>query len=213
MSFIDLEIIDYIEKYSSDEPEILAALRRETWQKVVNPRMLSGAYQGRLLSLLSKLIRPKLILEIGTFTGYSTICLAEGLQKDGIIYTIDKNEELIDIQNKYFLKSDKYQQIKPILGDALTIIPQICNDLDLVFIDADKSNYLNYLNLVMPKIRQGGVIITDNVLWNGKVLQNIENEDNDTKIIRNYNQTIKSDIRLETLILPIRDGVSIVIKK
>jgi predicted O-methyltransferase YrrM len=212
MSFINPEIVEYIEKYSSDEPEILAELRRETWQKVVNPRMLSGGYQGRLLSMISKVIQPKNILEIGTFTGYSTLCLAEGLVKNGKIITIDKNEELIDIQSKYFKKSGFYDRITTINGDALTEISKINANFDLIFIDADKKNYLNYFEILKSRLNKYGILLIDNVLWNGKVVEETENNDIDTQVLKELNQRIKTDNQYEIIMLPVRDGLSIVRK-
>ena len=169
MEFIDKALDDYCVEHSQPEPELLKELSRETWQKVLIPRMLSGHFQGRLLSLLSKLIAPKTILEIGTYTGYSTLCLAEGLSKEGKIHTIDINEELVEIQQKYFEKSDFTDQIVSHVGHAKDIIPTIDSNFDLVFIDADKSNYGLYLDLVIPKLNPGAVILSDNVLWSGKV--------------------------------------------
>jgi len=170
MEFLPEKIDDYVVNHSQQEPKILQELTKETWQKVLNPRMLSGAFQGRVLSMISKLIRPKNILEIGTYTGYSTLCFAEGLSKEGKIITIDKNEELETLQNKYFEKSGYRSQIQQMVGDATKIIPTLCQQFDLVFIDADKENYNAYFEAVIPKMRRNGLIISDNVLWSGKVL-------------------------------------------
>lgn len=213
MEIISPKIMDYVEQNSAQEPELLAELRRETWQKVVNPRMLSGPLQGRLLSLISKLVQPQIILEIGTFTGYATLCLAEGLNESGKIFTIDQNEELSDIQQKYFEKSGMKEKIFPLLGNAMEIIKNMDVKFDLVFIDADKENYINYLNLVADKINEGGILLTDNVLWSGKVVGGLDEKDIDTQTIITYNQIINTDSRFETLLLPLRDGISISRKK
>ena len=213
MDFLDGKINDYIEFHSENEPPLLQQLSRETWQKILQPRMLSGHYQGRVLSLLSKLVRPSNILEIGTYTGYSALCLAEGLQANGILHTIDINEELYDFQKKYFEMSEFRNNIKQHLGDALDIIPKLNGQFDLVFIDADKSNYPNYFDLVIDRISAGGILISDNVLWSGKVLEKIEEDDIDTKALVKYNLILKNDSRVETVILPIRDGLTISRKK
>ena len=209
MHFLPEELDNYVVKHSQAEPKILQELSRETWQKVLNPRMLSGAFQGRVLSMISKLIQPKSILEIGTYTGYSALCLAEGLSKDGMLYTIDKNEELEELQHKYFQKSDYKNQITQYVGNALDIIPSIDSKFDLVFIDADKSNYVNYFHLIIEKMNKGGVILSDNVLWSGKVIEELDPKDIDTKILLEYNRHLNEDDRLETVLLPIRDGLTI----
>jgi predicted O-methyltransferase YrrM len=209
MHFLPEKIDNYIIKHSQQEPQILKELGRETWQKVLNPRMLSGSFQGRVLSMVSKLVSPKNILEIGTYTGYSALCLAEGLQKKGKIFTIDKNEELQTLQNKYFVKSGYRNQIKQFIGNALDIIPNIPERFDLVFIDADKSNYINYFHLVIDKMNPGGIILSDNVLWSGKVVETLDSKDNDTKILLEYNKLLNEDHRIETVLLPIRDGLTI----
>ena len=209
MHFLPDNIDNYAIAHSQEEPIILKELSKETWQKVLNPRMLSGAFQGRVLSMISKLIQPKSILEIGTYTGYSALCLAEGLAKDGMIYTIDKNEELEELQNSYFQKSDYNNQIKQFIGNAIDIIPTIDKKFDLVFIDADKSNYLNYFDLIIEKMNTGGVILSDNVLWSGKVVEKLHPKDIDTKILLEYNNKLNEDKRLETVLLPIRDGLTI----
>jgi predicted O-methyltransferase YrrM len=209
MNFIAENLDNYIVKHSENEPQILQELYTETWQKMVNPRMTSGHYQGRILSMLSKLIQPKAILEIGTYTGYATLCLAEGLNENGIIHTIDRNEELYDFQSAYFSKSNYANQIKQHLGNALDIISTIDNKFDLVFIDADKINYGNYFDLVIEKMNQGGIILSDNVLWSGKVIEPLQKKDVDTRAILAYNKKLKEDKRIETVILPIRDGLTI----
>ncbi|AZJ33256.1 Predicted O-methyltransferase YrrM [Tenacibaculum mesophilum] len=209
MNFLPEELDNYVVKHSQAEPKILQELSRETWQKVLNPRMLSGAFQGRVLSMISKLIQPKSILEIGTYTGYSALCLAEGLSKDGMIHTIDKNEELEELQHKYFQQSDHKNQITQYVGNALDIIPTIDSKFDLVFIDADKSNYVNYFHLIIEKMNKGGVILSDNVLWSGKVVEKLDTKDIDTKTLLEYNRLLNKDSRLETVLLPIRDGLTI----
>lgn len=209
MHFLPEDINDYVVNHSAKEPELLKELQRETWQKVLNPRMLSGAYQGRLLSMISKICSPKTILEIGTYTGYATLCLAEGLLDNGKIITIDINEELEEIQSKYFQKSGVADKISSIIGNALEVIPQLNEKFDLVFIDADKSNYINYFNLILPKMNSGGIILTDNVLWSGKVVEKLDPKDIDTKVLLDYNKMLASDSRVETILLPIRDGLTV----
>lgn len=209
MHFISPELELYVEKHSQNEPELLAALHRETFQKIMQPRMLSGHFQGRVLSMLSKLIRPINILEIGTYTGYATLCLAEGMQENGTIDTIDINEELFDIQKKYFDLSPWKNQISQHLGDALEIIPNLNKKYDLVFIDADKDNYLNYWEIILPRMNKGGIILSDNVLWSGKVLDKPNPKDLSTNILIEYNKKINEDTRVETVLLPIRDGLTV----
>lgn len=209
MHFLPEAIDDYIVEHSAKEPKLLTKLNRETNQKVLQPRMLSGHYQGRVLSLLSKMKSPKTILEIGTYTGYSALCLAEGLAEDGMLHTIDINEELYDFQKKYFEASAYRDQIKQYLGDALEIIPTIDAKFDLVFIDADKPNYPAYFELIIEKMNKGGVILSDNVLWSGKVTETPNNDDESTKALLEYNDLLAKDDRLETVILPIRDGLTL----
>ena len=209
MHFLPEKIANYVVNHSQQEPKILQELTRETWQKILNPRMLSGAFQGRVLSMISKLIQPKSILEIGTYTGYSALCLAEGLAKGGMLYTIDKNEELEELQYAYFEKSEYKNKIKQYVGNAINIIPTIDQKFDLVFIDADKSNYLNYFDLIIEKMNTGGVILSDNVLWSGKVVEELNPKDIDTKVLLEYNKKLNEDNRLETVLLPIRDGLTI----
>ena len=209
MHFISEELENYIANHSQQEPELLAALNRETHQKILQPRMLSGHFQGRVLSMLSKLIRPINILEIGTYTGYATLCLCEGMQKNGSMDTIDINEELESIQKKYFDLSPWHAQIQQHIGDAIEIIPTLEKKYDLVFIDADKENYLNYFDLIVPKMSQGGIILSDNVLWSGKVLETPDPRDLSTKILLEYNKKINQDPRVETVLLPIRDGLTV----
>ncbi|MFP4845271.1 O-methyltransferase [Winogradskyella sp. PE311] len=209
MYFLPEKLDNYIVDHSEQEPKLLQELTRETYQKVLQPIMLSGPYQGRVLSMISKLIQPKSILELGTFTGYSTLCLAEGLYKDGEINTIDINEELIDFQRKYFNKSKYGNNIIQHLGNALEIIPTINKTFDLVFIDADKPNYSNYFHLIIDKLNSGGIILSDNVLWHGKVIESLNEKDKSTKAVLDYNTLLKNDPRIETVVLPIRDGLTI----
>lgn len=209
MHFISEELERYIEQHSQKEPELLVALNRETHQKVLQPRMLSGHFQGRVLSMLSKLIRPEHILEIGTYTGYATLCLCEGMQKNGSVDTIDINEELAFIQKKYFDLSPWKDQITQHIGDAMEIIPSLDKKYDLVFIDADKENYLNYYDMIVPKMNVGGIILSDNVLWSGKVLEEPNPKDLSTNILLEYNKKINEDPRVETVLLPIRDGLTV----
>ena len=213
MHFISEKLDEYVVKHSEDEPALLKALTRETYQKILQPRMLSGHYQGRVLSVLSKLIRPKVILEIGTYTGYSALCLAEGLDQKGVLHTIDINEELLDFQRSYFDKSDYGSQIFQHLGPAVDIIPTLDNTFDLVFMDADKPNYINYFNQIIDKLNPGGVILSDNALWSGKVIEALDPNDLSTKIVLDYNKLLKEDPRLETVLLPIRDGLTVSIRK
>ena len=209
MHFLSEDLENYIEQHSENEPELLKQLNKETYQKILLPRMLSGHFQGRVLSMFSKLIRPKNILEIGTYTGYSALCLCEGMQETGTLHTIDIKEELIDFQRKYFDKSPWGKQIFQHLGEATNIIPTLSLKFDLVFIDADKENYINYFNLILPKMNKGGIILSDNVLWSGKVLQPLDPSDLSTKILLEYNQILKNDKRVETVLLPIRDGLTV----
>ena len=209
MHFISEELEDYIEKHSEKEPELLAALNKETFQKILLPRMLSGHFQGRVLSMLSKLIRPKNILEIGTYTGYAALCLCEGMQENGVLHTIDIKEELVSFQRKYFDRSPWGNQIVQHLGEAIVVIPTLAISFDLVFIDADKENYRNYYELILPKMNKGGIILSDNVLWSGKVLEPLEPNDESTKTLLTYNELLKNDPRVETVLLPIRDGLTV----
>ncbi|WP_299128427.1 O-methyltransferase [uncultured Winogradskyella sp.] len=213
MYFLPEKLDNYIVDHSENEPELLQQLTQETYQKVLQPIMLSGPYQGRVLSMISKLVNPKSVLELGTFTGYSTICLAEGLQSKGALHTIDINEELVDFQRKYFDKSGFGHQIIQHTGSALDIIPTLNYTFDLVFIDADKPNYSNYFNLIIDKLNPGGIILSDNVLWHGKVVEKLNPKDNSTKAVLDYNTLLKTDDRIETVIFPIRDGLTISRKK
>ena len=208
MHFISPELEHYIELHSQPEPELLARLNRETHLKVLQPRMLSGHFQGRVLSMISKIVRPAVILEIGTYTGYSALCLAEGLASDGVLHTIDIKEELQDLQRRYFEQSEFGEKIVQHLGPALEIIPKLATQFDLVFIDADKENYINYYEMVVPMMRSGGLILSDNVLWSGKVLDDSAT-DKSTVAIKEYNKRIADDKRVETVLFPIRDGLNI----
>jgi len=206
----DLQL--YLEDHCDPEPPALQKINRETYLKVLRPHMLSGHYQGRLLSMLSKMMRPKHILEIGTFTGYATICLAEGLTEDGIIHTIEVNRELEEMLVQHFKSTDVDKNIRLHFGQAAEIIVEIEeNNFDIVFIDADKKNNLNYFQLIFDKVRSGGLIIIDNVLWKGKVYGN--EDDADTRSIRELNDVIAGDTRVEKLILPVRDGIMLIRKK
>lgn len=209
MHFLSPLLENYIATHSQDEPEVLRALTKETHLKVIQPRMITGHFQGRVLSLLSKIIQPKNILEIGTYTGYSAICLAEGLPKDGILHTIDVNEELYKIQRNYFDKSGFGHQIIQHIGDALKIIPDLEMVFDLVFIDAEKASYDAYFEAVLQKTKSGSVILSDNVLWSGKVVEPLQPKDKVTQVLLDYNQKLKSDPRVETVLLPIRDGLTL----
>tara|TARA_B110000259_G_scaffold131700_1_gene148560 strand:- start:37 stop:681 length:645 start_codon:yes stop_codon:yes gene_type:complete len=209
MNYINENLEDYIIKHSQQEPRILKDLNRETNLKVLQPRMISGAHQGRLLSIISKIISPTKILEIGTFTGYSTLCLSEGLTKDGRIHTVDINEELYDLQRKYFKKSPFNDNIIQHLGNALEVIPTMDNNFDLIFLDADKNNYPEYLDVLISKLKIGGVLLSDNVLWDGKVLNPISEKDISTKAIVKYNKLLSQREDMDNVILPIRDGLTI----
>jgi len=209
MDFLPEKIDDYVVAHSQPEPELLTELSRETWQKVLAPRMLSGHLQGRVLSMLSKLIQPVHILEIGTYTGYSALCLAEGMSDNGELHTIDINEELHDFQRKYFDRSGLGDRIIQHTGNALEIIPKLKKRFDLVFIDADKRNYPNYLELLLPRLEKGAVILSDNVLWSGKVIEPLQPDDEDTAALLQYNKILNEHPKLETVILPIRDGLTI----
>lgn len=211
MEITPFAIEQYAAQHTLPENPILYALNRETHLSVLQPRMLSGHLQGTFLQFFSQLLQPLNILEIGTFTGYSAICLAQGLQANGILHTIDINEELYDIQRRYFDKAGLGTKIVSHVGNALDIIPTLPQTFDLIFIDADKQNYLNYYHLVLPKLRQGGYILADNVLWSGKVIE--PKPDKDTEAIIAFNDAIANDPQVETLLLPLRDGILIARKK
>ena len=204
MNFLDPKLDEYVVEHTSKESELLYELHRETYIKVLQPRMLSGHFQGRVLSMLSKMIRPKRILELGTYTGYSALCLAEGLTKDGMLHTIDKNEELEDFVQSFIDRSSLQNNIQQHIGNALEIIPQLDEEWDLVFIDADKENYVNYYELLMPKLKSGSYILADNILWSGKVVDETA-QDKDTVLLREFNERITEDSRIENILLPIRE--------
>ena len=212
MNFLDPEIEQYAEAHTTPEGSLLAQITRDTYLEVLQPRMLSGHLQGRVLSFLSNMIRPNAILEIGTYTGYSALCLAEGLSAHGTLLTIDKNMELYDRANAYFSESEFASKIKMLKGNALTIVPDLKQKWDLIFIDADKENYQSYYDLTLPNLNKGGFIIADNVLWSGKVIDANEN-DIDTTALRSFNTSLIEDNRVEVLMLPVRDGLTVVRKK
>ena len=213
MDFISDELTRYIENHSNDESKLLSKINRETHLEVLRPRMLSGHLQGRVLSVLSKMISPKYILEIGTYTGYSALCLAEGIQEKGMLITIDKNKELEVRAQSYFNESEYGDKIEIKIGDALEIVPTLEENFELIFIDADKTNYLNYYNLVIDKLPSGGFIIADNVLWSGKVVEPLGAADEDTKALLEFNRVVQNDNRVENVLFPIRDGLMIIRKK
>lgn len=213
MEFIDEKLDAYVCLHTTNEDELLKELNRQTHLKILQPRMLSGHFQGRFLSMISKMIQPKSILEIGTYTGYSALCLAEGLKKDGKLLTIDKNAELEEFVRNFFQKSAYSEQIEYIIADAMQYIPTIDQQFDLVFIDADKGNYLNYYQLVIEMIPSGGYILADNVLWSGKVIDEKSKNDKDTNAILEFNQFVMNDHRVENVLLPIRDGLFLIRKK
>ncbi len=208
MDFISEKLAEYLSQNSDKEPEILSKLNKETHQKILQPRMLSGHIQGRFLSLISKIKSPLHILEIGTYTGYGTLCLAEGLATNGKIFTIDRNEELINIQNKYFEESGNRDKIVQLTGNAIDILMNLDENFDLIFIDADKENYIKYFEIVSKKLNPNGIIISDNVLWSGKVVEESDN-DQETDTLKKFNKLLSKDERFETIILPLRDGLSI----
>ena len=212
MQLIDEDIWEYICKHSSKEEKLLSELRRETEIKCLNPIMLSSVFQGNLLSIISKIKNPRKILEIGTYSGYSTLCLADGLRDDGQIHTIDKNEELLHIQNKYFDKSIHQKKIIQHTGNALNIIPNLNLKFDIVFIDADKENYSEYLKMILPNMNKGAVLITDNILWHGKVVNQDKEIDYKTRKIAEFNKNLANESSLKSIIIPIRDGISIAVK-
>ena len=212
MEFIDEQLAKYVEEHTQPESDLLRKINRETHLEVLRPRMLSGHLQGRVLSMFSKMIQPKQVLEIGTYTGYSALCIAEGLAAGGKIITIDKNEELEERVKKYFSESPYKGQIDFRVGDALAIIPELKEDFDLVFIDADKANYLNYFNLVIDRLHSDAYLIADNVLWSGKVIEQVEEGDVDTHALIEFNKAMQHDNRVENVLFPIRDGLMVIRK-
>jgi len=209
MEFLAQSIIDYSEAHTTPESDSLKELNRETNAKVLMPRMLSGHLQGRILAMFSHMLRPRRILEIGTYTGYSAICLAEGLAEDGLLHTIDINEELLPMVKKYFAKTGVEKKIKIHTGDAVNIIPGLDEMFDLVFIDADKKNYSLYFDLVIQQVPKGGIILADNVLWSGKILDPADEMDSDTMAIAEFNKKVQADNRVENVLLPVRDGLMV----
>lgn len=212
MDFLSSEIENYSLSHTSEENDLLKDLNRQTHVQVLQPRMLSGHLQGRILSMFSCMIRPSRVLEIGTYTGYSALCIAEGISENGKIITIDSNKELEPFTRTYFSKSKFNDQIEFIVGNALSVIPQLEEIWDLVFIDADKENYLNYYESVLKNVRKGGFIIADNVLWSGKVTQEISPNDNETSGIVEFNKKVNKDSRVENVLVPVRDGLMVLRK-
>ncbi len=213
MDFLPDEIQQYLNKHTSEPHELLKDLERETYAKILIPRMIAGHYQGRLLSMISKMIKPKQVLEVGTYTGYSALCFAEGLLDNGYVHTIDVNEELEPFVSKFISKSENKEKIKRYIGKASDIIPTLNEAWDIVFLDADKINYLNYYKLVFDAVKPGGYILADNVLWSGKVIDENEiSNDADTKALNEFNKFIQEDNRVENVLLSVRDGIMIVRK-
>lgn len=208
-----MNVEDYILSHTDAEPDYLAKVNRATHLKLINPRMLSGHLQGRVLSMFCKMIQPHNILELGTFTGYSALCMAESLPENGILHTIECDDELEDFIKQNFSASEYNDKIKLHIGDALQVIDKLDITFDLVFIDADKREYLAYFEAVLPKLRSGGFILADNTLWDGKVLQKVENNDKQTIEIMRFNDFVSSDNRVEKVMLPLRDGLTIIRKK
>lgn len=213
MDFLPNEIAAYTERYTQKESKLLQELNRDTYANVLTPRMLAGHLQGRTLSMLSKMIKPKIVLEIGTYTGYSAICWSEGLVSGGVVHTIDINEELEDMANRYIFKADKEEVIKTYIGSAIDIIPTLKEKFDVVYIDADKGNYSNYYDMTFESLNSGGYIIADNVLWSGKVVEPEDQMDEDTSAIVAYCRKVHNDDRVENVLFPIRDGLMIARKK
>ncbi|MFM7079663.1 MAG: O-methyltransferase [Bacteroidota bacterium] len=213
MEFIDEKLAAYAEQYTEPESALLQELNRETWAKVLMPRMLSGHMQGRILSMFARMLQPKRILEIGTYTGYSALCLTEGLSTDGKLYTIDINDELEPMTKRYFAQSPYHSQIIAMLGNAVELVPTLHETFDLVFIDADKENYATYFDLVLDKLRPGGIIIADNVLWSGNVLKPEGEMDEETMALHRFNQKVSADPRCKTVLMPVRDGLMVIMKQ
>ncbi|QJP33386.1 O-methyltransferase [Nonlabens sp. Ci31] len=213
MFFLPQNLDDYIVAHSEDEPQILQDLARETHQKVLQPIMLSGPYQGRVLSMISHLKAPQRVLEIGTFTGYSALCIAEGMPANSELITIDINEELEDFAAGYFARfresGNNNISITQKVGDAIQLVPELEGTFDLIFIDADKPNYVNYFHLIMDKVHAGSLIISDNVLWHGKVVEDLNEKDKSTPVLLEYNKLLKEDARLQTVLLSVRDGLTL----
>ncbi|HNP50111.1 MAG TPA: O-methyltransferase [Bacteroidia bacterium] len=212
MDLLNQQLSDYIDSHTSPESKVLEALNRETNAKVLMPRMLSGHLQGRVLSMLSKMIQPRRILEIGTYTGYSALCLAEGLIDNGFLHTIDINDELNSMVKKYIHTANMDEKIITHIGNALDIIPQLNEVFDIVFIDADKVNYSRYFDMIMDKVRKGGFIIADNVLWSGKITLPENEADKDTRALQIFNDKVHNDPRVEHVLFPVRDGLMVMRK-
>jgi len=213
MEFLPQEIDDYAGLHTKPETETLSGLNRETYANVLRPRMLSGHIQGKILETFSYMVRPRRILEIGTYTGYSAICLAQGLAEGGVLHTIDINDELETMVRKYFAKANVEDRIQYHLGNALEIIPTLNEAWDLVFIDADKENYARYYDLVFDSVRPGGFIIADNVLWSGKVTGDVSQMDEETRSITAFNKKVQDDARVDNVLMPVRDGLMVIRKK
>jgi predicted O-methyltransferase YrrM len=207
-----MQLDDYLAVHSDPEPDYLAIINRKTHLKVLNPRMLSGHLQGRVLAMMSKMIQPKRILEIGTFTAYSALCLAEGLTENGVLHTLEADDELEEMIHANIALSPFKDKIRVHIGDAKELIPQLYESFDLVFIDADKREYCDYLELVLPNLRRGGFILADNTLWDGKVLSDKDTNDEQTESIKIFNQKLAEDTRVEKVILPLRDGLTLIRK-
>jgi caffeoyl-CoA O-methyltransferase len=212
MDFISTELQAYTERFTSPEPALLAALNEETWRTIEYPRMLSGHLQGRILSLFSKMMRPQRILEIGTYTGYSALCLAEGLAPGGSLVTIDINADLEPMVLRYFEKAGLGNSARMVVGDARKIVPTLEGPFDMVFIDADKENYCTYFDLVLPKMRSGGLILADNVLWSGQVLDP-KITDIETQGLRDFVHKVAQSDAVEQVLFPVRDGILAVMKR
>jgi predicted O-methyltransferase YrrM len=212
MNFLAPDLDKYVVDHTEIEPKELARLNRKTWIEILNPRMIAGHFQGRVLSMLSHMIKPTQVLEIGTFTGYSAICWGEGLTENGEIHTIDINEELQDLASEFVTKSGLEEKVHFHIGNAIDIIPTIKNEWDIVFLDADKSNYTNYYNLVFENVKKGGYIIADNVLWNGKVIDKSAFSEIDTQAILAFNEMVQKDERVQNVLFPIRDGLMVIRK-
>lgn len=212
MEFIDEKLQQYCDNHTTAESDVLKQLNRDTNANVLQPRMLSGHFQGRLLSMLSSMIKPKMILEIGTYTGYSAICLAEGLVQGGKLITIDVNAEREEMVNNYIRKAGMQEQIQHIIGDAVNIVKTLPHIYDLVFIDADKQNYIRYYEMAMERLNAGGYILIDNVLWSGKVIDR-EAKDKDTQTLHQLNELVQNDTGVENILLPVRDGLMVVRKR
>ena len=209
MDFLEDRLLEYIEQHTRLEPAVLQKLNKETYTKVLTPRMLAGHLQGRVLAMFSKMIQPKQVLEIGTYTGYSAICWTEGLKQGGMVHTIDINEELEEMVMRYLEEAGVTQKVKTYIGNAMDVIASINEEFDIVYIDADKVNYSNYFDLVFPKVRSGGFIIADNVLWSGKVIDPENEMDEDTRAIVQYCKKVTEDERVENVLFPIRDGLMV----